>query len=109
MARTELSHKEFTRAGVTITADTAADTSNGNVTVNDGEVVVVAENTGTTSATLTTVIPGSLDGIDHPDRQEDLAAGALEAFGPYPVSVYGRSLGIDASATAVNLSVYHLG
>lgn len=107
MARTELAHKEITRAGMALTADTAADTTNGNVTVNDGRVFIYAENTGTTSATLTTVIPGSLDGIDHPDRSEDLAAGAADAFGPYPESVYGRSLGIDAAA-GINMSVYHL-
>lgn len=109
MARTELSHKRITRGGVALTADSAADTTDGNVTVNDGRVFILAENTDTSTQQVTAVIPGAVDGIDNPDRSEDVNAESTQAFGPYPVSVYGRSLGIDASSNLINLSVYQLG
>lgn len=108
MARTELTRTRITRSGIALTADTAADTTNGNMVPNDGRVIIMAENTDTVGHTLTAVIPGTVDGIAQPDRTEDIAAGALLSFGPYPVADYGNTLGIDTSSNLVNLSAYSI-
>lgn len=92
MARTTISAVTVTRLGVVVPAAVAGDVANGNVTPNDGHVVLIVKNTDTVSHNLTVATARSVDGLTGPTRQTAIAASTTMAFGQYPTSDYGASL-----------------
>jgi hypothetical protein len=107
MARTELTATQITLAGVTLGAGTAGDVANGNVVDNDGaRVVVRVTNTSVDTAyDVTFVTPGTVGAGAYAiaDKVEEIAFGASEWFGPFPLDVFTNQLQLNVENAALTL------
>lgn len=96
MARTAIAVTQSTRAGTTLPAATAGDATNGHSVPNNGRVVLIIENTGTTSPhDVTFALAEKVDGLTVGPRVESVANGETQVFGPFPPGEYGDSLLVD--------------
>lgn len=107
MAATTITATEVTRAGVAIPTGIATDATNGNVIANDGNVLLILDNTDTASHTVTFAIHGTVDGVASPGKTLTLAASATRVAGPFPTSVYGNALDITSTAATVTIAALH--
>ena len=103
MPRTALTVTQATRAGVVLPAATAGDVVNGNSVANNGQVVLIVENTGASARTVTFHTIRSVDGLTAPTRVESIPAGQVQLFGPFDPTDYGPALGIDAEHAEVTI------
>jgi hypothetical protein len=110
MARTPISWTEPSKSGTLLPSPTAADVSNGNVVVgNDGNVVVVAKNTGASVRNVVVTPTATVDGLVPAARTSPIAAGTSMLFGPWEVANYSTSLQISGdNATDVSFLVLHI-
>ena len=116
MARTALTPARVSITGLdvkTATNGTAGDTSNGNVVAgNDGTtlVVIVANTSGDTAYDVTFVTTATVGnrGYAVGDEVIELAAGAVKAFGPFPLAEFGTSLQINVENAALKLQALYL-
>lgn len=108
MAATQLSLTQTNRTGVTLPTGSAADTTNGNSATNDGQVLLLADNTDTASHTVTISLPGKVDGQAVTSRAATVAAGATVLLGPYPPQYYGSTLSITCDSATVKLAALHV-
>ncbi|MFJ7176420.1 hypothetical protein ACIQXA_08430 [Streptomyces massasporeus] len=92
MPRTNIAATQASRSGTVLPAPTAGDVTNGNSTANDGRVVLIVENTGASSRTITFPTTVSVDGLTAPVRSESVPAGETQVFGPFPPNDYGTTL-----------------
>ncbi|MFJ9694962.1 hypothetical protein [Kitasatospora sp. NPDC101183] len=85
------------RAGTVLPAATAGDSANGHTIVNDGRVMLIVENAGSTVArTVSIQISKPVDGFSAvATRTVSVAAGATRLLGPYPTADYGPALLVD--------------
>lgn len=114
MPRVELPVTQATRDGIT-PAETAADTANDHKWNNTGRELIVVRNDGADSASVTFVIPGSVDAQALADRTIAIPAGATRVFGPFPTSTYNQNESgessmayIDVSDTDLMFTIYRL-
>ncbi|MGW5426870.1 hypothetical protein ACWET9_06535 [Streptomyces sp. NPDC004059] len=97
MPRTSLTAIQASRSGTTLPAAVAGDATNGNSIANDGRTILIVKNTNaaSTSRTITFATVRSIDGLTAPTRQETLAAGETQVFGPFNPNDYGSTLAIN--------------
>lgn len=108
-AATVLTATEVTRAGVAMPTGVASDATNGNAIANDGNLLLILDNTDSASHTVTFAIHGTLDGVASPGKTVTLAATTVRVAGPFPTSVYGDVLGITTTAANVTIAALHHG
>lgn len=108
MPRVALTVQQVTRTALTPTMS-AADSANGHQFSNDGNVWLEVTTTGTT-ANLTILTPGTVDGLAIADRVIALPATGSRKIGPFPPDVYNQADGnvyVDLSAqTGITLGVF---
>ena len=108
MPRVAVPVTQITRAGVTLPAATTGDSTNNHSVQNDGRVALIVNNTGASSRTLTFHTTRSVDGLTPPARQETIAAGEEQYYGPFDPTVYGTTLQIDVTSNEVTLQAIRL-
>ena len=112
MARTILRviHQDrFTLISSVTTPPVAMDLANGNICGNDGYTELELTLTGGVARTVTVDIPGGVDlDLVAPDRIYSLPANGIYRAGPFPVSVYGAELLLNASGAGVAIRVFSL-
>lgn len=108
MPRVAVPVTQITRAGVTLPAATAGDSTNNHSVHNDGRVALIAANTGASSRTLTFHTTQSVDGLTPAARQETLPAGEEQYYGPFDPTVYGTTLQVDVTSSEVTLRAIRL-
>ena len=110
MPRTSLTAIQASRAGTTLPAATAGDATNGNQIANDGRVILIVKNTNgaSTARTITFQTSHSVDGLTNPTRQESVAAGETQVFGPFSPNDYGSTLAFDVSNAEVTIQAVHV-
>lgn len=85
---------------------TAADTTNGNLSPNDGYSLLEMTNASGVSRTVTLVIPGGVDDdLLAPNRVYTMASNGVYFAGVFPISVYGAQLLYTASGAGVSFRV----
>jgi hypothetical protein len=88
MSRTALSVVTSGRTGDRELVLVAGDAVNFNYFANDGKVMIVAQNSGASSYTLTFTTQKTIDGLAIPDLTITIPAGEFALVGPFPKSVY---------------------
>lgn len=78
-------------------SEASADTSEGNVFTNDGNIILAATNGSGASADLTVGFPSQFDvgGVSHPDKTITMPS-AETWFFRFPTDIYGSEVAIDA-------------
>lgn len=108
MPRTALTVTQASRAGTVLPAATAGDVANGNSVANNGQVVLIVENTGASTRTVTFHTIRSVDGLAAPTRVESIPAGQVQLFGPYDPTDYGTTVGVNAEHAEVTIQAIRL-
>lgn len=104
MVATPITLTTINRTGIAQPTGVASDNVNHNSIANDGTVFLLLNNTGGSTATVTVAISETVDGITVPARSYSVAAAAITWAGPFPTSVYGRSLDVLPSASTVHIA-----
>lgn len=105
MPRTSIAATQASRSGTVLPAATAGDVVNGNSVQNDGRVVLIVNNTGASSRTITFQTTVSVDGLTAPVRSETVPAGETQVFGPFPPNDYGTTLGFNVDNAELTVQV----
>ncbi|MGX1129903.1 hypothetical protein RKD49_002093 [Streptomyces glaucescens] len=108
MPRTNIAATQASRSGTVLPAAAAGDVANGNSTANDGRVVLLVENTGASSRTITFQTTVSVDGLTAPVRSETIPAGETQVFGPFPPNDYGNPLGFNVDNAELTIRVIRI-
>jgi hypothetical protein len=97
MARGTINVTDSARGGTLLPAATVGDPVNGHTIANDGTVLLLVENTGSTVArTVTIKISRKVDGFDATaNRTKAVPIGQTHLFGPYDPKDYGSALLVD--------------
>lgn len=103
MPRTSIATTQASRSGTVLPAATAGDVVNGNSVANDGRTVLIVNNTGATSRTITFQTTVSVDGLTAPVRSETIPAGETQVFGPFSPNDYGNPLGFNVDNAEVTV------
>lgn len=104
MPRAAIPVTQSTRAGTTVPAATAGDTVNGHTVPNNGKLLLLVENTGTTvDRSITFTIAQKVDGLTAGPRVESIPVGETQIFGPFPPGDYGSSLLVDVDNAEVTI------
>lgn len=105
MARTAVPITQITRAGIAPPAETNGDAVNNHVISNNGRVVLLVRNAGTTVArTLTLRVRGAIDGQAVTPRTVSIPTEASRYVGPFPVDQYGPKLEVDVDNAELKLT-----
>lgn len=103
--RTQVSVLSVNRAGLTAVPapSTAADVANGNSCVNDGAtVLVLLNNDGAATHTLTVSVAAGSDGLASPSRTYTLPISTTRQWtGVFPLQFYGSTLLFSADSAQV--------
>ncbi|GAB2718197.1 hypothetical protein [Streptomyces bullii] len=105
MPRTNIAATQASRAGTVLPAATAGDVANGNSVANDGRVVLIVNNTGASSRTITFHTARSVDGLTAPVRSETVPAGETQVFGPFSPNDYGNPLAFNVDNAELTVQV----
>lgn len=109
MARTDVPVHQAQRTGTVLAAAVAGDAVNGHVVSNDGATALLVANTGETVArTVTFNLFRTVDGQVVTPREEDVAVGETQFFGPFQVSDYGTMLNVDVDHAELTLRAVHI-
>lgn len=116
MARTALTASQISITGLdvkTATNGTAGDASNGNVVAGNNGLtlfVIVANTHGSTSYTATFVTTATVGNRSYAvgDEAQTLIAGAVKAFGPFPLAEFGTSLQIDVENASLKFQAVYI-
>ncbi|MFD8315876.1 GntR family transcriptional regulator [Kitasatospora purpeofusca] len=97
MPRGTINVTDSARTGALLPAPTVGDPTNGHSVANDGRVMLLVENSGSTvPRTVTLQMSKSVDGLTLTgSRTVSVAAGATRLLGPYPTADYGAALLVD--------------
>ncbi|WP_328439361.1 hypothetical protein OHA71_23775 [Streptomyces sp. NBC_00444] len=107
MARTNVPVTQITRAGVAAPAETNGDPVNQHVVQNNGRVVLLVRNSGTTvDRTITFRFPGLVDGQSVTPRAVALTQSTSRYFGPFPTDEYGSALQVDVDNAELKLTAF---
>lgn len=90
-SRVAIDTKVSARTGTTAITFTAADVTDKNYFTNTGKEVVLINNVGVGSVTVTFSTPGIVDGSAMPDLAVVVAAGAIAVVGPFPRGLYSTT------------------
>lgn len=105
MPRTAVPLTQITRAGIAPPAETNGDAANGHVISNNGRVVLLVRNAGTTVArTLTLRVRGVIDGQAVTPRTVSIPTEASRYIGPFPTDAYGGALEVDVDNAELKLT-----
>lgn len=104
MVATPLTPVTIVRAGIAAPAGAASDNVNHNSVVNDGSTWLLIANTGGSTGTVAVAIAETVDGMAVPARSYSVAASAAIWAGPFPTSIYGRSLDLLPSASTMHIA-----
>lgn len=107
MAATALTVHAVDHKGIAQPAAVATDTTNGNSIPNETGLglLLIVNNPGAASATITFVTPGTVEGLPVGDEAVTIAAGATQVFGSFPEEAFGSSVQFNSSA-ALNVTAY---
>lgn len=105
MPRTSIAATQASRSGTVLPAATAGDAINGNAVQNDGRTVLIVNNTGASSRTITFHTTVKVDGLTGPVRSESIPAGETQVFGPFPPNDYGTTLGFNVDNAELTVQV----
>lgn len=109
MARTNIPHTEFSRAGVSPATPAPGDTVNQHVLTNDGRVILYVENADAVNEETVTVISAAThDGLAVADLVVTLPASESRFIGPFSEATFGRDISVDVSSVDVSLAAYHM-
>lgn len=100
---TALTPTPVSRAGVTI-APAAGDVA-GNTFPNDGNTVLVVQNSGASPYNLTLNFAVQVDGQTVTAKTVAVSTGAYMAIGPFPVDKYGSTVSVTPANIALKLQV----
>jgi len=103
MARTNIDVFVTSRVDGSAPTPTAADSTNGNSTANDGAVVLVCKNTDASSHTVTVTITKAVDGVTPAGKVFTIAAGTTEYLGPFSPNDYSSTLQYTADSALVTI------
>lgn len=105
---TQVTHTTVTALPATASLGTAADTANGNSFPNGGSSLLLMNNTAGSGATVSVAFGSTVDGQAVTPRSYSVAANTIAFVKLGPVSLYGSTVTVTASATTVRLAVYAL-
>lgn len=105
MTRVSVASQPVVKTGL-VPAFTAPTSGVGNGDIIDtGRVVLVVNNAGGSSITVTALTPITVDGLNLEDLVVTVAAGAVEYLGPFSASTFGQPTGsADAGRAYVEYS-----
>ncbi|MGW4728869.1 hypothetical protein ACWEQC_06760 [Streptomyces shenzhenensis] len=107
MPRTNVSVAQITRAGIAPPDETNGDSANNHVVSNNGRVVLLIRNSGTTVArTVTFRFPVLIDGQSVIPKAVSIPTSASRYFGPFPVDTYGARLQVDVDNAELKLTAF---
>jgi hypothetical protein len=98
-----VNNADVSRAGVLLPAETNGDPLNHHVINNDGNVIIVARNSGAVNRHLTIRFRGAVDGQGITPKVHPIAAGATRVYGTYDTTNYGTAMEIDVDNAEVKL------
>lgn len=103
MAATEITMASINRTGAADPANVTVDVANGNtMSNNNGAMWVEVQNPGGVAKTITAVQPNTQDGVASPGLVRSIPAGATRRLGPFPVSIYSRTVVFAHEAGSTN-------
>lgn len=108
MVATPLSVATIARGGIVPTTEAAGDNTNGNSILNNGSTWLEVTNGGGSAATVTVAYGSKVDGQTVPAKSYSLAAAAKRRIGPFPVTLFGKTLIVTPSAATVTIAAYQL-
>lgn len=91
MARESLTTQQITRDGLALTKTTPPP-ADGDV-IDSGRTILVVENIGSASITVTVQSPLTVDGLDVQEQIVSIPAGETRYMGPWRESTFGRPAG----------------
>lgn len=108
MPRTNIPVTNITKVGVAWPATDGAtgDNINGNVVQNGPNLCLLVRNPTGAPIMLTFVTPNTAGGYGIDDDVKTIAASAQQAFGPFPVDLFGDLLQIGVSATGLKIIAF---
>lgn len=107
MPRVNVPVTQITRAGVAAPAETNGDATNNHVISNNGRVILLVRNSGSTVArTVTLRLPGLTDGQAITPRTVSVPISTSRYIGPFPTDDYGTSLQIDVDNSELKLLAF---
>ncbi|MGQ5606171.1 hypothetical protein [Streptomyces sp. EKS3.2] len=107
--RTAVPLTAVTRDGIAPPAETNGDPVNNHVVSNNGRVVLLVRNAGTTAArTLTLRVRGTVDGQTVAPRTVSIPTEASRYVGPFPTDDYGALLQVDVDNAELKLTALAL-
>lgn len=113
MALTALTVTDSSRSAVVLlpaTLGTVADVANGNSFANDGKVIVLASNTGSTVVRNVTIpLAVTVDGRVPASRTYAIAIGTTAILGPYDATNYGTTVQINGDNAELKFNCVRLG
>ncbi|MFF9043331.1 hypothetical protein [Streptomyces parvulus] len=105
MPRTAVPVTTITRAGVAPPTETNGDATNQHVISNNGKVVLLARNAGSTVArTVTLRVRSTVDGQPVTPRTVSVPQSASRWIGPFPIDQYGTQLQVDVDNAELKLT-----
>ncbi|WP_326728986.1 hypothetical protein [Streptomyces phaeochromogenes] len=107
MPRVSVPVTQITRVGVAAPAETNGDATNNHVVANNGKVVLLVRNSGSTVArTVTLRLPGITDGQSITPRTVSIAQSTSRYIGPFPTGDYGSQLQVDVDNAELKLLAF---
>lgn len=103
---TQLDHKTAVNITLADTPGVAADNVNGNSIANGGKVLLVINNTGGSSGTVSIAYGGTYDGQTIPAISVTVPAGKVSQIPLGTPTQFGQSTIVTASANTIKLAAY---
>jgi len=103
---TTLNHTTAVTIPAAASWGTAANVPDGDSFPNGGSTLLVMNNTGGSTYTVTIDTPGTVDGLAVEDRTHSLDAGEVKIVKLGPATTYGNPTVVKAENTAVRLIAY---
>jgi hypothetical protein len=99
----------ITRAATAAPAEVVGDSVNDHSVANDGKMWLTIRNNGSTvTRTATALFAQGVDGEAPGGKPMPVPLSATRHFGPFPVSLYGSTLNVDADNAELRFLAYRL-
>ncbi|MDX3455057.1 hypothetical protein PV396_24470 [Streptomyces sp. ME02-8801-2C] len=107
MPRVNVPVTQITRAGVAAPTEVTGDATNNHVVANNGRMVLLVRNSGSTvSRTVTLRLPGLTDGQAVTPRTVSIAQSTSRYIGPFPTGDYSSLLQVDVDNAELKLLAF---
>lgn len=104
MPRVSVPVTQITRAGVAAPAEVNGDPVNNHTVPNNGKMLLLVRNSGSTVArTVTLRLPGLTDGQSVTPRTVSVPLSTSRYIGPFPTGDYGSALQVDVDNAELKL------